>query len=173
MRAVKAQIECRAAHDPPLDAERCVVREVHTEKIDRQIAAMQEKGRACAFYGNIAVHAVRERGTPVDRQSCSIRPLPVNAEIGVQCAARPLGQGRGEDAQICERDIIRRQMRRIGCFFHVKDTCARECPAECLRRQILERYKPVRIGDIRRRILERDIIHSPLCSTEPPLCSKL
>ena len=168
MTAIDTQVECRTVRDRPLNAEIGIIRKVQTEKINRQILSMQQKGRACPFHRNRTVTAVQDLRAAVDRERGGICALTADAEIGVQPAAYILRHGNPCRTQLRKRNTIRRQMRRIGFVSCRKNTRTRDRSAEDLCRQILKRERAVSIGDIRRRICHGNTIDRPARRTQLP-----
>ena len=167
MCTVETQVERRTAHNLPLDAELRSIGELHAEEVDRQIAPSEDKGRVRMFHENHTIAAVEHLRTAVDRRC--IRPLSVYAKIGAQRAVEILGHGCRKRTQPRESNAVRREMRRIGLVSCVKDTRARELAVKDLRRQIMERNGPIRIGNIRGHRAERYVIDGPLRRREMPL----
>ena len=138
MPAIKVQIEHGTADDAPLDAKIRIIREVQAEKVNRHIIFTQHKGRARTLHGNIAVGTVRHLRTAVDRKSRPLRPLPADAEVGVQAAVHTIRQGHICRAQPRKRNAVGGKMCRIGFAFRIENARTRKRTAKKFPRQVLK-----------------------------------
>ena len=138
MPAIKVQIERGTADDAPLDAKIRIIREVQAEKVNRHIIFTQHKGRARTLHGNIAVGTVRHLRTAVDRKSRPLRPLPADAEVGVQSAVHTLRQWHICRAQPRKHNAVGGKMCRIGFAFRIENARTRKRTAKKFPRQILK-----------------------------------
>ena len=153
MAAVKAQIECRAARNAPLNPEIRIIRQVKAEEIDHQIIPFEHEGAACPLHRDAAVRPVQHINAAVNLECRTLRALSPNAEIGAQCAVQSFRQRSIRlRAQARKLHPVRNEMCRIREGIRIEYSLSRDAAAEGICFQIFKRNCAVRIGDIRRSI---------------------